>query len=363
MRILMVTDHTYPPQSVGGSESSTHELAISLGTAGHEVAVMANIESGGWVFNLNRVKSKLLRRAFPSDTVMGYRVYRGWLHEASFPAGVREVQSSFQADVVMCQAGRPLKWAMAAASAGLTVFVYIRDVEFHDLGGDPRLVRGVRYLANSAFTAARFAAAFGIASTVVYPLVIRERYLVQSSNEVVLFVNPHPAKGVAIALALARLRPDIRFMFQLSWKLSAANLEDLRRELSALSNVELRPPCLDMREAYRRTRVLLAPSQWEEAWGRVVSEAQVSGIPALVSNRGGLPEALGGGGIMLAHDAGIDEWVGALALLWDQPDRWQEYSAKAGASAARPQLQPQQLIRQIEEQLRHSRDDSRGSTA
>src|SRR3546814_9881685 len=43
----------------------------------------------------------------------------------------------------------------------------------------------------------------------------------------------------------------------------------------------------DMREVYRRTHTLLVPSQWEEAWGRVATEAQFSGIPVLASDRGG----------------------------------------------------------------------------
>src|SRR5262249_21620774 len=56
----------------------------------------------------------------------------------------------------------------------------------------------------------------------------------------------------------------------------------------------------DMRTVYCDTRILLVPSQWEdETWGRVVSEAQLSGIPVITSDRGGLPESVGPGGIVL----------------------------------------------------------------
>jgi glycosyltransferase involved in cell wall biosynthesis len=81
----------------------------------------------------------------------------------------------------------------------------------------------------------------------------------------------------------------------------------LRSELPA--NVTLHPPTRDMRPLYARARLLLAPSQWEEAWGRVATEAQVSGIPVLASNRGGLPEAVGNGGILLPADAPGNEWA------------------------------------------------------
>lgn len=42
--------------------------------------------------------------------------------------------------------------------------------------------------------------------------------------------------------------------------------------------------------AYERIDVLVAPSLFSEALGRVVLEAYQYGIPAIVSNRGGLPE-------------------------------------------------------------------------
>ena len=41
----------------------------------------------------------------------------------------------------------------------------------------------------------------------------------------------------------------------------------------------------------RRMAVVLAPSLWLEAWGMVVTEAALRGLPTLVSNAGGLPEA------------------------------------------------------------------------
>ena len=37
--------------------------------------------------------------------------------------------------------------------------------------------------------------------------------------------------------------------------------------------------------------LILAPSLWLEAWGMVVTESLLRGIPAIVSDAGGLPEA------------------------------------------------------------------------
>ena len=38
--------------------------------------------------------------------------------------------------------------------------------------------------------------------------------------------------------------------------------------------------------------LVIVPSQWKEAYGRVANEAFELGIPTLVSNTGGLPEAV-----------------------------------------------------------------------
>jgi glycosyltransferase involved in cell wall biosynthesis len=52
-----------------------------------------------------------------------------------------------------------------------------------------------------------------------------------------------------------------------------------------------------MNEAWRAIKVLLVPSVWYEAWGIVVIEAHLRGIPVLCSDAGALPEAMRG----LAH--------------------------------------------------------------
>jgi glycosyltransferase involved in cell wall biosynthesis len=68
-------------------------------------------------------------------------------------------------------------------------------------------------------------------------------------------------------------------------------LEDVCQE-NGLKNVEFRGyvPAKDQDALWQGARALIVPSIWEEPFGLVVLEAWAHGRPALVSNRGGLPE-------------------------------------------------------------------------
>src|SRR3546814_8305705 len=61
-----------------------------------------------------------------------------------------------QPDVALVQAGAPLRMAKALRAAGARTVVYLRDVEFHELGADPAELPGLRYIANSRFVAEKF---------------------------------------------------------------------------------------------------------------------------------------------------------------------------------------------------------------
>ncbi|HEY5378446.1 MAG TPA: glycosyltransferase, partial [Pseudolabrys sp.] len=109
-------------------------------------------------------------------------------------------------------------------------------------------------------------------------------------------------------------------------------------------NVTVRPPAKGADAIYGSTKVLLAPSRYQEAWGRVASEAQINGIPVLASNRGGLPEAVGPGGVCLDYDAPIELWASHLQAMWNDEAYYAALSEKALAHAARIEFQPETIV-------------------
>lgn len=341
LRVLFASTHSYLPQRTGGVETNTHELCLELDRRGCQVAVLARLESGGGLALANRIRRKLpFGPTFPADRRMGYPVYRGWT-----PAeGAAELTRGFSPSVVVTQGSRPVPLTQAFLALEVPTVLYLHDVEFHRLGGEIPKHSGLLLLANSDFTADRSRAELGVEAHVLPPLIRPEAYRVETSREVLLYVNPHPVKGVDIALRLAESRPDIPFLFLESWKLR----DQLKRELTAraagLPNLEWSDPVDDMRPIYGRTRLLLVPSQWEEAWGRLVTEAQVSGIPVLASDRGGLPESVGHGGVLVDPEAPPDTWLEALSRMWDDPDAYERLSQAALEHSRRPEIQPEFLV-------------------
>jgi glycosyltransferase involved in cell wall biosynthesis len=95
-----------------------------------------------------------------------------------------------------------------------------------------------------------------------------------------------------------------------------------------------------MKEIYAQAKVILMPSLWEEAWGRVASEAHYSGIPVVASNRGGLTESVGPGGVTLDPDEPINNWVDVIRRFWTDDAYYNEKSAAAIGYAKRPDIDP-----------------------
>jgi glycosyltransferase involved in cell wall biosynthesis len=103
----------------------------------------------------------------------------------------------------------------------------------------------------------------------------------------VTMVNPCAYKGIAIFLSLAESLAPVRFAAVPLWGTSPQD----RAALERLPNVTLLQPSPNLDDIFAQTKVLLVPSLWGEAYGQIVVDAMLRGIPVLASNVGGLPEA------------------------------------------------------------------------
>ena len=337
MKILIVSGHPHIPQFSGGVESCTHDLAHELQQRGHEVSVLCQLTTDGGLKGLFiRMQRKLSRQSFPADRMLGYPVYRQWFVLPSIATAVREIAP----DLAIVQTGHHVRLAQALGALGVPMLFYLHNAEMDDLGGDPRTLTGVQFIANSQYTALRYNGQFGIDSIVIPPLICAERYVSPRKPANVTFINPNVKKGRDIALQVAEQCPEIPFTFVESWPLGPKLLQELRSCLARLPNVTLRRRTEHMKNVYSKAKILLVPSLWEETWGRVVTEAHFNGIPAVASNYGGLPEAVGPGGVLLDPRGPIEPWIAAVKRLWGDEEYYGKTSAAALAYSQRSQISP-----------------------
>lgn len=334
MRIVIATAHAHLPQTVGGAQSSTNDLALMLIEQGHRVSVLAGLSRGrDWLSLRARVMIKL-GAPYATDTEVGYPCLRTPRPDLAIP----EVVRSLRPDAFIVQSMNAFQLGRAINQARVPMIFYFRNADFEE---SALTELQASYVSNSEFTARHFAAVYGVKSVIIPPLVRREAYdFGGAPGDSVVFINPIEIKGLSIALELARRCPDIPFTFVEAWSLSSSEREALRKSLSSLQNVTLTPATRDMKSIYSKARIILAPSKWEEAWGRVATEAQINGIPVLGSAIGGLPEAIGPGGRVVDPREPVEVWERALREMWFDRDEYDRLSSAALRFSRRQQVDP-----------------------
>lgn len=338
MKILYVTSNPYLPQMYSGLATSTDQTCRSLLEKGHKVAVLASLMPDGLLASKSRIKMfvnrKLIKHKVSRDEGLGYPVWRTW-----FPwQEVEYVAQQEKPDLIVIMSGAVVRTALAVKPVNIPILVQLHDVEFSLHGGDFAELGNISCIANSYFTAKKYYDAYGVNPAVVYPFIALENYRTVSTRENITFINPFPQKGRHIAIQIARLCPEIPFVFVEGWPISPQERPKFMQELQSIDNITFIPSQKDMRNIYGKCRILLVPSIWEEAYGRVVTEAQASGIPVIASNRGGLPEAVGPGGILIDPNAPVEEWVTATKRLWEDSEYYAALSMAATAYANRPEI-------------------------
>jgi len=344
MKIVIATNHTYPPQRVGGSESSMHGICVALCKQGFDVAVLAKWsvrQPSAWTYFRSAAGQPHFRLV--RDDPFGYPVYR-----ARDPAtAITELVNDLGPDIAVVNSGQPMRLAQQFTSLGVPTIVYFRDTLFQDLGGPVRQSSNLQFVTTSQALAQRVEQKFGVRPICIPPIIVPELYQVEPTRRNVTFVCPVPAKGLDIALKLATQRPDVPFVFQESWPINMARRFVRYLQIRQYENVVLRSQTQDMRTVYREAKVALIPSPSFEGWGRVASEAQVSAIPVLASNVGGLPEAVGDGGILVDPSSDIGTWASALARLWDDPAEYDRISDLALNHSQRPEFTKEALAERL----------------
>lgn len=357
MKILFATANPFMPQIVGGIEANTLSLSKALRNAGHDVALLCEVIPGGLTW-YKYVFNRLLTRSITcSGRYEGVPVFRS----TNLKNSIWEVLEKFEPEAIVVQGGKPEAYALAEACLKLKipVFFYVHDVMSLDSVGSRLDLSRVVWLSNSEFTRNKLHEDLGVDSRVIPPIFIGREYHTQS-GDMVTIINPRAAKGGELAAGLAAECPEVKFLFVMGGDRRSEELMSLQAATSVLSNVIWMPPQNDMRAVYRRTRLLIVPSLCLETWGRVVTEAHQSGIPAIVTNAGALPETVGSGGIVMNMKATPKEWAAVVRKLLMNRDEYDRLSQSALTFSLRKSISAEYIVNEFLDSLGASKHEARG---
>lgn len=128
---------------------------------------------------------------------------------------------------------------------------------------------------------------------VIHPTVEPDRYRCERGAKITL-VNPTPGKGADTFYQLSKALPQYEFLTVKSVYGEQIAVPNIEAHIHP--NVETMEHTPDIREVFRKTKILLMPSDYE-SYGRVAVEAACSGIPTIAHPTPGLKECLGDAGI------------------------------------------------------------------
>lgn len=339
MRVLFALDRYR--NRTGGADRSARGVVMALSKAGHQVRVMEvgrrreEMRNGGAeVFATPLKDLRFIRdgeftmliwnrqwellvgaeiERFRPDLVLTQNVLTPGTIAAARKAGVRSAvmfrgyrclsptffmgQDALTAPPVAARSldwRRRLKWHLVHKSLNLYAEAY-RNADI--------------VVANSRYTAQVIERFFHRGAEVLYPVIDLESVSPGNSKperDLVLFVKPYRVKGIHVVMRIARALPRVRFV------VVGVTSRRTRWAMAGIRNLTYRGWVDDMPALYRRAAVLLGPSQIPEPFGRVFVEAALYGVPSVASRTGGIPEAVGKGGILIDPRDPVRTWAEAV---------------------------------------------------
>lgn len=290
MRVVAFVPN-YPPHSRVGAWAATHAYLAHLVRLGHHVEVFTQAQG-------------LL------EVVDGVTVGSG--HN---PVVVDTALSS--CDIVVYHAGDLTGRGPSLAERWGKPHVVMAHGEI----GDPTALENAALVVFNSHSLARASVPIGDFSfpwIVCRPPVDAGAYRTTPGDRVTL-VNLSESKGGELFWRLVRGAPHRQFL----------GVEGAygNQYIDTAANAETISTTVNMRDdVYRRTRILLMPSE-RETWGMTAVEAMASGIPTIAHPTAGLIESLGAAGIFVDRDD-VHRWLAEIERLHDS-EEWRHASTRS----------------------------------
>ncbi len=164
------------------------------------------------------------------------------------------------------------------------------------------LLNANKIISNSKFIANLLLKKFNLNSKIILPEIdlceFEKVKLNKSGQKYITFIGGHNAmKGYDIVLKIAKQLPNYKFLIIGNYP-----------KKYVIGNITYLPWQKHILEVYKKSKLILVPSRWKEAYGRVVMEANCLNIPVISSGQGGLVEANEFGEIIYDFE-NVETWI------------------------------------------------------
>jgi glycosyltransferase involved in cell wall biosynthesis len=186
------------------------------------------------------------------------------------------------------------------------------------------------------------------------------------SNEFITLVSLNERKGGYLFSKIAEAMPDKKFMGVVGSYDNAGPMKLSQESIIAMMppNVTVVPNSPDILSVYKKTRLLLMPSDYE-SWGRTATEAMCNGIPVICTPTDGLVENCDYAGTYVGskrqtsepgeasvYTGEVSSWVRTIKLM-DSPAVYGEKSVLCRARAG--ELDPDKELEALESFIMNTR--------
>lgn len=324
MRILFIA-HMWVPHHNAGGETTAHSAMRAMVNRGHQVAVVC------------RPHNQEIR--FEPYTFEGVSVVRP--PEYGEQVWIRDYVERFAADLLITH--------LDLTSLATQVALDLRKPIAHFVHNDAQLKywhvgphKCQLAIFNSRWVAEK--ERWNGEQIVIHPVVEPDKYRCERGTKTTL-VNPTPGKGADTLYSLSRLMPDHQFLVVKGIYGEQIAPPNINADL--FPNVEFMEHTPDIKSVFRKTKVLLMPSDYE-SYGRVAIEAACCGIPTIAHPTEGLRESLGEAGIF-RHRDDYPAWRAEIERLYSDEVYYRKKSDAALKLAS--SLDPESEFDRLEKAL------------
>lgn len=333
--LLFANGRTPPPFNVGGDGVTVDIFLSHLSNDGFKVNVLGATNPIKHSVTESEITDRLIREKINFDCGGGrFRyTYNGYSVEmVPIEIILNEVRADLENNpgkTTISQLELSAEILKLAGEMGSNIIFFVHDAGKKNDYDLRRLVNRPKngfIIFNSLFTQSKFLPLVeSYPHQVIYPPIEIDKCQTKKRNpRFVTIINPVGVKGGEIFLRLAENLPKVDFLAVKGWYDPQEDGIDLRK----LKNVTVWEKQDDMRIIFQVSKLLLIPSQWEEAFGRVAPEAMAGGVPVIASRIGGLVEAVGEGGISVDDYRNPQAWIEVVWRTLSSPATLKELEKK-----------------------------------